>query len=94
MRIPFGVRMTSSKERHDCQVAGCKQSFPTARGLGSHMKKHKARIECPICHELVPYLGPHLRRDHEDDDLVALERALEAAVAELRRWRAKAAEAQ
>lgn len=46
----------------------CEESFSTHRALAAHLKKHAKPVLCPFCEKPVKYLGPHLRKEHPDED--------------------------
>jgi hypothetical protein len=89
MRLPEPSDLvTSELEEFICGAPNCGQPFSTRRKLASHLKAHSAGSQCPLCPEVVRYLGPHLRREHADDDLVKLERMITELVDEVRSLRA------
>lgn len=71
-----------SKGGFKCEL--CELAFSTSRGLASHRKAHSKDTICPVCHHSVRYLGPHLRMEHAEDDLVRLETGVHGLIAELR----------
>lgn len=65
-----------------CQI--CNREFATPKGLASHLKVHSGGSQCPVCHENVKYLAPHLKNAHPDDPLVQIENGVSQLIEEVR----------